>query len=103
MNRIKNVEAVQTITLFPTAYTKCQIGQDWFLNEFEVRFIPDKYYPDYMEVDAFIQENIEGKEMNIEKAVKTLKDFLLKYEPVRVDITDHIRKCKTHFNVDVTV
>lgn len=103
MNRIPNNERVSEIRMKPMAYTKCQIGQDWFLNKFEAVFIPDKYYPDYMEVEQFISENIEGHEMNIEQAARCLCDFLKKYEPDNVYVIDHIENCRTHFDVDVVV
>lgn len=104
MNHIPNKEKVTEIVMHPTAYTKCEIGQDWFLNRFEVHFLPNDSYPDYMEVNAFIQNNIEGKEMNIEAAAYTLYDFLKKeYAPKEVWVIDHIRDCKTHFDVDVTI
>ena len=104
MTRIQNGENVTKITMHPTAYTKCRIGQDWFLNRFEVNFMPEDFYPDYMEVNAFIQENIEGKEMNIEEAAKTLFDFLnVAYKPSELQVVNHIRDCKTHFDVDVVI
>lgn len=104
MTRLKNSENVQEIIMHPSAYTKCQIGQDWFLNRFEVHFYPDKYYPDYIEVADFIQENIEGKELNIEQAAAILRDFLLsEYNPEKVTVIDHIQECRTHFDVDVII
>lgn len=103
MNKIPNNERVSKICMKPIAYTKCRIGQDWFLNEFEAVFFPDRFYPDYIEVEKFIAENIEGKEMNIEETARCLCNFLMKYDPKEVYVIDHIRNCKTHFCVDVTV
>ena len=104
MNGIPNKENATKIVMFPTAYTKCRIGRDWFFNRFEVIFIPKDFYPDYMKVDDFIQKNIEGKEMNIEEAAKTLYDYLKdEYKPSEVRVIDHIKDCKTHFDVDVTI
>lgn len=103
MNKIPNNENVTKIVMRPIAYTKCKIGQDWFLNKFEVIFEPDEYYPDYMEVNQFILENIEGQEMNIEHAAQCLCNYLKQYNPKRVQVVNHISDCNTHFNVDVTV
>ena len=103
MNKIKNIENVSLIIMRPSAYTKCQIGQDWFYNDFEVSFMPGEYYPDYIEVNDFVQENIEGKELNIEQASRILYDFLPEYQPFELSVTDHIRNCKTHFDVDVII
>lgn len=104
MNRIPNKENVTGITMYPQAHTFCRIGQDWFVNRFEVHFLPADFYPDYMEVNSFIQKNIEGKEMNIEEAAKTLYDFLKEeYTPKNIWVIDHVRDCNTHFDVDVVV
>lgn len=104
MTKLENKENVREIIMYPTAYTKCQIGQDWFMNRFEVHFFPNKCYPDYMEVANFIQENIEGKELNIEQAAEVIRNFLeSEYNPKKVTVINHIRECRTHFDVDVII
>lgn len=103
MTKIPNNEQVAMIVMKPRAYTKCQIGQDWFLNCFKVLFKPNKCYPDYMEVQSYISKNIEGKEMNIEVAAYALKKYLEQYEPLSVVVIDHITNCNTHFDVDVII
>lgn len=102
--RIGNTEKVTYIKMYPTACVKCQIGQDWYKCQFEVDFVPDGCYPDYMEVERFVCEEIDGKELNIEQAAKILYDFLKEtFEPVYLTVTNHIKGCKTHFNVDVII
>lgn len=103
VERIENREGVSTITMWPKAFAMCRIGQDWYENNFEAVFEPGDYYPDYMAVDRFIRENIDGKALNIEEAARLLFDYLMKYAPNRLRVTDHIRSCKTHFPVDVTI
>ena len=104
VTKIENIEKVTTIVMNPVAFVKCQIGQDWYKCDFEVTFIPNTYYPDYMEVSKFVEENIDGQELNIEQAAKILHDFLEEtYEPESVMVCNHIRGCKTHFDVDVYV
>lgn len=104
VKRLGNNERVKRIIMHPTACVKCQIGQDWYKCEFEVEFIPNGYYPDYMEVSRYVEENIDGQEMNIEQAAKMLCDFLKEaYEPKAVSVCNHIKGCKTHFDVDVYV
>ena len=103
MNRIKNKENVCSITMKPTAVSKCKIGQDWYRMAFEIVFLPGEYYPDYMEVNDFIMTEIDGKELNIEEAAKIIYDMLLAYEPRHLSVTNHIQGCKTHFDVDVTI
>lgn len=102
MTKIENVQQIDKIIMHPTAYTKCIIGQDWYKNELEIEFVPGDYYPDYMDVDRFIMEEIDGAELNIEDVVDKIYTFLRsEYQPQVLIVTDHIRGCKTHFNVDV--
>lgn len=103
MNMIPNKEKVSRIIMKPTAFTKCKIGQDWYKSIFEVEFIPGDCYPDYIEVNRFVMEHIDGKELNIEEATEILRDFLSCYNPKNLIVTNHIIGCKTHFDVDVTI
>lgn len=100
--KLKNKERIDYITMLPTAITKCQIGQDWYKHEFVIDFTPDEYYPDYMQVEKFIMDEIDGKELNIEQAVDILYKFLKEtYHPSELKINDHIRGNKVHFDVIV--
>ena len=101
MQKLKNTQSISKIVMKPTAYTKCAIGQDWYKNELEIEFYPFESYPDYMEVNAYIMDEIDGKELNIEDVVNMIYKHLLEYAPVYLLVVDHIRGCKTHFDVDV--
>lgn len=102
MTKIENTQHIDKIIMHPTAYTKCVIGQDWYKNEFEIEFTPGDCYPDYMDVNHFIMTEIDGTELNIEDVVNKLYAFLrTEYRPQVLIVTDHIRGCKTHFDVDV--
>ena len=103
MTKIENKERVTHIVMHPTAYTKCRIGQDWYKCCFEIHFEPGACYPDYMEVNAYIMSEIDGKELNIEEAAYMLFFHLRQYAPKRLKVINHITNCKTHFDVDVTV
>lgn len=103
MNFIENIENVTSIIMKPIACVKCKIGQDWYQCNFEVEFIPDISYPDYIEVQKFIMDNIDGTELNIEQASKMLYDFLLQYHPKKMKVINRITGCKSHFDVIVTV
>ena len=103
MEKLNNKEGITKITMHPTAYTKCKIGQDWYKCCFEILFIPDTCYPDYMEVNRFIMDYIDGKELNIEEAARMIYNHLLMYAPKQLKVINHIRDCKTHFDVDVEI
>ena len=103
MKRIKNEQEIKKITMCPTAYTKCVIGQDWYKNELEIDFVPDLWYPDYIEVDQWIMEEIDGHEFNIEDVVDMIyKKLNVEFYPKSIKVTNHIKGCKTHFDVIVS-
>lgn len=101
MNKIPNTEKIDKIVMKPTACVKCAIGQDWYSCQFEAVFVPSVYYPDYMEVERFVMEEIDGKELNIEQAVERLDDFLREYKPARLCVKCNVKGCKLHFDVEV--
>ena len=101
MNKLENKQRITEIIMKPIAFTKCEIGKDWYKNEMEIIFTPGIYYPDYIEVNDFVMKEIDGKELNIEDVVKEIFDLLSSYEPVHLKVIDHIKGCKTHFDVDV--
>lgn len=101
MVKLTNSQKITEIIMKPVAYTKCVIGQDWYKNELEIYFIPNECYPDYMEVNDFIMERVDGKELNIEDVVDIVYAELKKYDPVALKVIDYIKGCKTHFDVTV--
>ena len=103
MTKLKNKEKVAEIIMKPTAICKCRIGQDWYKMAFCIVFIPDESYPDYMEVNEFVMQEIDGKELNIEEAARIIYDKLTEYKPLFLQVTNNITGCKTHFDVAVTI
>ena len=99
---IRNNEKISEITMKPTAFTKCKLGGDWYKSELTIRFTPDEYYPDYSEVQAWIMENVDGKEFNIEEVVAVIYEHLFTmYLPAKLHIKNDVINCRTHFNVTV--
>lgn len=102
MTKLENKQGIMRITMMPTAYTKCVIGQDWYKNKLEILFEPNGCYPDYMEVNNWIMTEVDGKALNIEDVVDVIYNFLREtYQPKSLKIIDHIVGCKTHFDVIV--
>ena len=99
---IVNTQKIEKITMQPTAITLCDIGGDWYKNELEIEFIPDKTYPDYMVEQSWIMENIDGKRLNIEDVVNNIYTHLMEeYKPKELHIKDIVRGNKVHFDVIV--
>lgn len=102
MEKLKNTQGIKTIIMKPTAYTKCQIGQDWYRNELEIEMIPGECYPDYMQINEFVMTQVDGKELNIEDVVDILYGLIQReFHPEYLKVTDYIKGCKTHFDVVV--
>ena len=100
---LTNNEKISRIVMHPQAICKCKIGQDWYKNQFEVVFYPNMCYPDYMAVLDWIEENLSGKELNIEQAVAMLWDYLkLQFDPSKLIVTSKVDDAITHFPVEVT-
>ena len=102
MKKIKNNEKVKWIIMKPTACIKCEIGQDWYLSEFEISFAVNECYPDYIEIQNWIMENIDGQELNIEKANILIYEMLKnEYDPDYLQIKNRVKGNKVHFDVEV--
>lgn len=102
MNRIENKQNINLIIMKPDAYCRCEIGGDFYKNSLEISFLPDKYYPDYTEVQEWIMQNIDGKTLNIEDVVDLVYDFLMEtYHPIELEIRNDVTGCRTHFDVTV--
>lgn len=100
--KLQNVEKVKKITMYPVAHTLCAIGQDFYKYEFEVEFIVGNYYPDYMDVEKWVMENLDGKELNIEQGMRLFYDWLVaSYEPKGLNLIANVKDAKTHFAVKV--
>lgn len=99
---IENNEKIMKITMKPTAVTKCKIGQDWYQNALEIEFYPGETYPDYMQVEAWIMDNIDGEELNIEEVVDKIYNYLDEtYKPHKLTVRDFVTGNKVHFDVIV--
>lgn len=100
---IKNTQGISKIIMKPFGECKCAIGQDWYHINFEITFIPNGYYPDYMDVSKFVTNSINGKELNIEDAVNVIGEYLYtKYNPAKLTVTADVKDVVTHCPVTVT-
>lgn len=102
MNKIENKQGINRIIMKPDAYCRCEIGGDFYKNNLEISFLPDKHYPDYTEVQNWIMQNVDGKTLNIEDVVNNIYNFLMgTYQPIDLEIKDEVTGCRTHFDVIV--
>lgn len=102
MKKIPNKQGINMIIMEPVSYNICEIGGDHYQNKYTITMNPGDTYPDYMEVQAWIMENIDGKTLNIEDAVAMIYDMLEhEFHPVNLQVETEVEGCRTHFNVTV--
>lgn len=89
---IKNEYKIANITIRnDKAKCYCPLGKDWYTNQFEIYIEPAEYIPDYCDVDKYIEENINGKELIIEAAVALLYDYIMEtYRPRTLAVTSSV-------------
>jgi hypothetical protein len=102
--KLENKEKVRLITMYPVAHTLCAIGQDFYKYEFKIDFVVGRYYPDYMDVEKWVMNNLDGKELNIEQGMRLFYDWLVEsYEPLDLTMLATVKDAKTHFAVEVVL
>ena len=102
--KLQNKQKVSRIVMKPKAVCFCPLGDDWYTNEFRVDFIPLDYFPDYCDVEKYLDENVRGKSLIIEDATKMLYDFLKdEYEPDYLEVTSYVNDVTSHSPVEVTI
>ena len=100
--KILNKQNIKKIIMKPSASCFCPLGQDWYRIDFNIEFIPKNYYPDYCDVQTFILNNINKKELTIENAVDILYNyFQIEYSPENITIQANVNIVQSHFPVIV--
>ena len=98
---LENKQGIREIEMFPTAQCYCPLGDDIYSNQFKVTLRPDRFFPNYCDIQAWIGENIEGKALIIEDAVDRLYEHLLRtYAPKSLEVRSHVDDAG-HFPVTV--
>lgn len=88
---IQNVYGNIKISIELQSKNYCNLGKDWYTNNFEVEMIAGEVAPNYCDVDDFVHSVINGKSMIIEEAVKTLFDHMRdEYEPKRLTVRSSV-------------
>lgn len=74
---IENNFNIGEIVIYQKAHCYCQLGEDWYTNNFRIEIKVDKKIPDYCEVDKFIKNKIENAHLIIEEACKAVLDYFI--------------------------
>ena len=92
--QISLIEADKRISLY------CPIGKDYYTADIKIKFLPNAFYMDYMDLDQFIN-NMGGSNLTIEEAIEQIYNELQRYMPKKVSVTIEAFS-NTHLHVIVT-
>lgn len=99
----ENKQNIAEIVMKPTAICFCPLGDDWYTNEFYITIEPDKYFPDYCDIEKYLNGNIRGKSLIIEDAVGMVYDYIKnEYEPKTIQVVSYVNDVISHSPVIVT-
>jgi NADPH-dependent 7-cyano-7-deazaguanine reductase QueF len=91
---ITAIEADKRISLY------CPIGKDYYTADVTIKFVPNAYYMDYIELDQYLNR-LSGLSLTIEEAAKDIYEELQKYYPAKAKVTIEAFS-NTHLHVKVT-
>lgn len=98
---IENNENVKTVEMFPQVKCFCPLGKDWYTNKLHITLEITDYYIDYLDVQKFLKEEVEGHGFTIEGACKKIYDFLKEQGFEEIEIEAEASD-GAHFPVKVT-
>ena len=77
----------------------CPIGKDYYTADVYIKFLPNAYYMDYIDLDVFLNK-LRGLSLRIEETCEKIYNELQRYMPKKSSV-----KIKAHSNthLDVTV
>lgn len=92
--RVDLIEADKRICLY------CPIGKDYYTAVVNIKFIPNEYYMDYIDLDQYLNR-LSGLSLTIEDAASDIYDELQSYKPAKAEVTIEAFS-NTHLHVKVT-
>ena len=92
--RVDLIEADKQICLY------CPIGKDYYTAVVNIKFIPNEYYMDYIDIDQYLNR-LSGLSLTIEDAASDIYDELQSYRPSKAKVSIEAFS-NTHLHVKVT-
>lgn len=97
---ISNVQSITTIEADKRISLYCPIGKDYYTADVLIKFMPDNFYPDYIDLDVFLNR-LSGLSLTIEDAAEEVYNELQSYKPKKAKVTIEAFS-NTHLHVKVT-
>ena len=98
----ENKQGITRICYRPNVHCFCPLGKDWYTNEMTIEFVVGDYYPDYCDVEKWLNENIRGRSLIIEDVVSMVySHFKSAYNPELLKVISCVRDVTSHSPVEV--
>ena len=97
---IKNTQDISLIEADKRISLYCPIGEDYYTADIYIKFVPDSYYMDYIDLDKFLNK-LSGLSLTIEEAAEKIYNELQRYEPHKTNVLINATS-NTHLHVKVT-
>lgn len=97
---ISNTQSISVIKADKRISLYCPIGKDYYTADVNIKFLPNAFYMDYIELDQFLN-NMGGSNLTIEEATEKIYNELQRYMPKKASVTIEAYS-NTHLNVTVT-
>lgn len=103
MGTFKNTMGIRHIHMDKSVKCFCPLGQSWCTYELSIHLQPGEVIPDYLDVEQFLEVEINGGTMTLEDtAGKVLAFFVDTYAPKGASVDVSCSDAK-HMPVTVTV
>lgn len=100
---VKNKYGIRNISIDAQAKCYCPLGRDWYTNHFTIDIEVAEDIPDYVKLDGWIAENINGHSMIIEEAAATVHRHIMnEYSPYSCSVCSYVDDA-AHSPVTVTI
>ncbi len=102
IEKLHNKQGIKEIEIEPSVCCYCPLGADWYNMKVNIKIKIDKYYPNYCDIRAFLNEEIQGKNLIIEDVLDKVYNFIKLYEPKELVVTGIVSEIESHPPVKVT-
>lgn len=97
---ISNTQEISIIKADKRISLYCPIGKDYYTADINIKFVPNAFYMDYIDLDVFLNK-LSGLSLTIEDAVNEIYNELQRYKPKKVNVTIEAFS-NTHLHVIVS-
>ena len=97
---ISNTQSITLIETDKRISLYCPIGKDYYTADVFMKFVPDEYYMDYIDLDTFLNR-LSGLSLTIEDAADTIYQELQRYKPHKANVMIEAFS-NTHLHAKVT-